>query len=113
MITKRRTQGARRSRWAAGPRETGRAAMKASVQRVVDTLQTLGVEAEITEFSESTRTAEEAARAVGATVGQIVKSLVFVAADGAPLLALASGAHRGDVKKLAAAVGGAVARGDP
>ena len=86
--------------------------MKATVQRVADALLSLGVEAEIIEFSESTRTAEEAARAVGATVGQIVKSLVFLAADGAPLLALASGAHRVDVKKLEAAVGGPVARAD-
>lgn len=86
--------------------------MKASVQRVAEALRALGVEAEITEFSESTRTAEEAARAAGATVGQIVKSLVFIAADGAPLLVLASGTHRVDMKKLAVAVGGPVARAD-
>ncbi len=56
--------------------------------------------AEVIEFPESTRTAVEAARAVGATVGQIVKSLVFVA-DGQPVLVLASGAHRVDPHKLA------------
>jgi len=55
---------------------------------------------EIVEFPESTRTAAEAARAVGATVGQFVKSLVFLA-DGQPVLVLASGAHRVDPDKLA------------
>ena len=83
--------------------------MKASVQRVADALAALGVEPEITEFAESTRTAEEAALAVGATVGQIVKSLVF-SAEGGPLLVLASGAHRVDMAKLARAAGGPVAR---
>lgn len=83
--------------------------MKASVQRVADALAALGVEPEITEFAESTRTAEEAALAVGATVGQIVKSLVFSAGNG-PLLVLASGAHRVDMAKLARAAGGPVAR---
>ena len=83
--------------------------MKASIQRVADALTALGVTPEITEFSESTRTAEEAARAVGASVGQIVKSLVF-SAEGGPLLVLASGAHRVDMTKLAVAAGGPVAR---
>jgi prolyl-tRNA editing enzyme YbaK/EbsC (Cys-tRNA(Pro) deacylase) len=83
--------------------------MKASVQKVADALAALGVTPQITEFAESTRTAEEAARAVGATVGQIVKSLVF-SAEGGPLLALASGAHRVDMAKLALAAGGPVAR---
>jgi Cys-tRNA(Pro) deacylase len=54
---------------------------------------------EIIEFPESTRTAAEAARAVGTTVAQIVKSLVFVA-DERPVLVLASGANRVDLKKL-------------
>lgn len=85
--------------------------MKASVQKVADALRALGVEPEITEFAESTRTAEEAAQAVGASVGQIVKSLVFTV-EGAPLLVLASGAHRVDMTKLAAVAGGAVSRPD-
>ena len=55
---------------------------------------------EIIEFPESTRTAAEAARAVGSMVGQIVKSLVFVA-DERPVLVLASGANRVDLEKLA------------
>jgi Cys-tRNA(Pro) deacylase len=83
--------------------------MKASVQRVVEALRAAGVDATVTEFSESTRTAEEAAAAVGATVGQIVKSLVFLA-DERPILALVSGAHRADTAKLAQAVGASISR---
>jgi prolyl-tRNA editing enzyme YbaK/EbsC (Cys-tRNA(Pro) deacylase) len=64
------------------------------------------VQLEIVTFAESTHTAEEAARAVGAEVGQIVKSLLFVGRDedGSPeaFLALVSGANRVDVARLAA-----------
>lgn len=83
--------------------------MKASVQRVADALAQLGIHAEIIEFSESTRTAEEAAAAVGCTVGQIVKSLVFMV-DGRPVLALVSGVNRVDTGLLAAVSGGQIAR---
>ena len=83
--------------------------MKASVQRVADTLAQLGIQAEITEFSESTRTAEEAAAAVGSTVGQIVKSLVFLAGE-RPVLALVAGTNRVDTAKLAAVAGGPITR---
>jgi prolyl-tRNA editing enzyme YbaK/EbsC (Cys-tRNA(Pro) deacylase) len=68
-----------------------------------------GVVVDIVSFPESTHTAAEAARAVGAELGQIVKSLVFVAPDdeGAlqPIIVLASGANRVDVARLAAVVG--------
>lgn len=85
--------------------------MKASVQRVADSLAQSGIQAEITEFTESTRTAEEAAAAVNSTVGQIVKSLVFLA-GGRPVLALVSGANRVDTGKLADAAGGSISRAD-
>ncbi len=58
----------------------------------------------VREFPEGTRTAEDAARAVGCDVAQIVKSLVFMA-DGEPVLAYISGAHRLDTAKLARAAG--------
>ena len=64
---------------------------------------------EIRRFPEGTKTALDAARAVGCEVSQIVKSLVF-RADGTPLLALTSGANRADVRKLAEAVGAAEVR---
>ena len=57
---------------------------------------------EVTEHPDGTRTAEDAARAIGVGVGQIVKSLVFMVGD-APVLALVSGPNRLDERKLAAA----------
>lgn len=83
--------------------------MKASVRRVADALARLGIQAEITEFSESTRTADEAAAAVNSTVGQIVKSLVFLVGE-QPVLAMVSGANRVDTDKLARVAGGPIAR---
>ena len=62
-------------------------------QRVQAALSAAGVAARIEAFPSSTRTAQEAAEAVGTSVGQIVKSLVFLA-GGAPVLALVSGATR-------------------
>ena len=59
---------------------------------------------EVRRFPEGTKTAPDAARAVGCEVGQIVKSLVFMA-DGEPLLALTSGANRADTAKLASWTG--------
>lgn len=85
--------------------------MKPSVERVVTALRAAGVSAEVTAFAESTRTAEEAAAAVGATVDQIVKSLVFLAGD-RPVLALVSGANRVDPAKLAEVAGAPIRRAD-
>jgi prolyl-tRNA editing enzyme YbaK/EbsC (Cys-tRNA(Pro) deacylase) len=72
---------------------------------VVDAAAKKGVTLDIVTFDESTHTAQEAARAVGAEVGQIVKSLVFVAehVEGPePCLVLVSGANTVDVSLLAA-----------
>lgn len=66
----------------------------------------------VLEFDASTRTAEEAAAAIGCTVAQIAKSLVFRAASGRPVLVIASGTNRVDEKKAAAAVGETIARAD-
>lgn len=78
--------------------------MHPSAQRVAEALKARGVESPIIEFPQSTRTAQEAAAAVGASVGQIAKSLVFLA-DGRPLLALVSGANRADLAKIAHLLG--------
>jgi len=63
----------------------------------------------VTAFDESTHTAEEAARAVGAEIGQIVKSLVFVLPTDAgglePVICLVSGPNRVDVTQLGAVLG--------
>jgi prolyl-tRNA editing enzyme YbaK/EbsC (Cys-tRNA(Pro) deacylase) len=64
----------------------------------------LGRPIEVRTFPEGTRTAEDAARAVGCDVAQIVKSLVFMA-DDAPVLALTSGANRVDTARLAEVLG--------
>jgi Cys-tRNA(Pro) deacylase len=86
--------------------------MNATVQRVVDAASAKSLQIEVREFPEGTRTAEDAAAAIGVAVGQIVKSLAF-AVDGAITLALVSGANRLDEAALAASSGGAkVARAD-
>jgi prolyl-tRNA editing enzyme YbaK/EbsC (Cys-tRNA(Pro) deacylase) len=81
----------------------------AGIQRVLDAAARKGVTLDIHVFDESTHTAGEAAAAVGAEIGQIVKSLVFVApADGGgiePILCLISGPNRVDLSRLAAATG--------
>jgi prolyl-tRNA editing enzyme YbaK/EbsC (Cys-tRNA(Pro) deacylase) len=64
----------------------------------------LGLALEVRRFPEGTRTAEDAARAIGCHVGQIVKSLVFMA-DGTPFLALTSGSNRADPARLSALLG--------
>jgi len=85
--------------------------LQEAARRVADALAAAGVEAEVRTYAESTRTAEEAAAAVGASVGQIVKSLVFLA-DGGPILALVSGANRLDTAKLAQIAGAKITRAD-
>jgi Cys-tRNA(Pro) deacylase len=85
--------------------------MSEAARRVADALAAAGVAAEVRTYAESTRTAEEAAAAVGASVGQIVKSLVFLA-DGRPVLALVSGANRLDAAKLAQIAGAKITRAD-
>jgi prolyl-tRNA editing enzyme YbaK/EbsC (Cys-tRNA(Pro) deacylase) len=79
-----------------------------AIGRVLDAAARKGVTLEVTHFSESTHTAEQAAAAVGAELGQIVKSLVFVAPrpDGLePVLCLVSGSNRVDLARLAAVTG--------
>ena len=83
--------------------------MHPNVERVVAAARAAGIELEVTRFPEGTRTAVDAARAVGCEVAQIVKSLVFVA-DDAPVLALVSGANRLDPERLAGAVGATAVR---
>jgi len=56
----------------------------------------LGPRFEVLEFDAGTRTAEDAAAAIGCTAAEIAKSLVFRAASGRPVLVVASGAHRID-----------------
>jgi prolyl-tRNA editing enzyme YbaK/EbsC (Cys-tRNA(Pro) deacylase) len=81
--------------------EPARQSLGNAVDRVSAALARAGVDAEIREFPEGTRTAPEAAAAVGCEVGQICKSLVFRVGD-EPLLVVASGANRVDEGRLGA-----------
>jgi Cys-tRNA(Pro) deacylase len=75
-----------------------------ATDRVRAALAERDLSVEIIEFPQGTRTAADAARAVGCTVAQIVKSLLFIA-DERPVLVLASGANRVDLRKLARLTG--------
>ena len=81
----------------------------AGIQRVLDAAARKGVTLDIHVFDASTHTAEDAAAAVGAEIGQIVKSIVFVAPAERgglePILCLISGPNRVDVARLAAVTG--------
>ena len=74
--------------------------------RVIAAAREAGLEITTRRFPEGTKTAADAAAAIGVAVGQIVKSLVF-AVDGEIVMAYVSGANQLDEKKLAAAAGGA------
>jgi prolyl-tRNA editing enzyme YbaK/EbsC (Cys-tRNA(Pro) deacylase) len=77
--------------------------------RVQAALTAAGVDARIEEFPSSTRTAQEAADTVGTSVGQIVKSLVFLAGN-SPVVALVSGINRLDTQRLAVLSGAAIGK---
>ena len=81
-------------------------ALHPNVVRVVEAGRALGLSIEPRRFPDGTKTAADAAAAIGVDIGQIVKSLIF-AVDGEVVLAYVSGANQLDEKKLAAAAGGA------
>ena len=74
--------------------------MHPSARKVADAALGRGLTIEVMEFDETTRTAPDAANAIGCQVAQIVKSLIFIA-NGEPVVALVSGANRLDERKLA------------
>jgi prolyl-tRNA editing enzyme YbaK/EbsC (Cys-tRNA(Pro) deacylase) len=73
--------------------------------KVLDAARELGLHVDVRRFPDGTRTAADAAAAIGVPVGAIVKSLVF-AVDGEVVMALVSGANQLDEAKLAHAAGG-------
>jgi prolyl-tRNA editing enzyme YbaK/EbsC (Cys-tRNA(Pro) deacylase) len=79
-----------------------------NVRAVLEGGAALGIAVVPVEFPDGTRTAEDAAAAIGVAVGQIVKSMVFLV-DDQPVVALVSGSNRVDEAKLAAAAGGTAA----
>jgi prolyl-tRNA editing enzyme YbaK/EbsC (Cys-tRNA(Pro) deacylase) len=76
-----------------------------NVDRVVAAGRALGIDISPRRFPDGTKTAQDAANAIGVQVGQIVKSLIF-AVDGEVVLAYVSGANQLDEAKLAEAAGG-------
>ncbi|WP_406148277.1 YbaK/EbsC family protein [Streptomyces sp. NBC_01012] len=72
--------------------------------RFAEALRELGLDVEVRRFPDATRTAVEAAAAVGCELGQIVKSLIFEA-DGVPVLVLMDGSSRVDVERVRAELG--------
>ena len=87
--------------------------LKDSAQRVRDALAARGFDFAVREFPQGTRTAAEAAAAIGCGVAQIAKSLVFrVRETDRPVLVIASGANRVDEKAVAALVGEKIGRAD-
>jgi prolyl-tRNA editing enzyme YbaK/EbsC (Cys-tRNA(Pro) deacylase) len=84
-----------------------------SAQRVQQALAARGLGLTVVELPQSTRTAAEAAAAVGCTVGQIAKSLIFRAKEsGRPVLVIASGSNRVDEKAVAALLGEGLGKAD-
>ena len=81
-------------------------AVHPNVVRVVEAGRALGIDIVPRRFPDGTKTALDAATAIGVDVGQIVKSLVF-AVDGEIVMAYVSGANQLDETKLAVAAGGA------
>ena len=79
------------------------------VERVARVLRDSGTEGRVEEFLTETPTAEDAARAAGTTLEQIVKSLVFVC-DGRYVLAMVPGDRRADARRVAEAAGATKAR---
>ena len=80
--------------------------LSSSAQRVQDALAEKGFSLQVVELPDTTRTAQEAADAIGCTAGQIAKSLIFKGKEsGRAVLVIASGDNRVDTKKIAAALG--------
>lgn len=84
-----------------------------SARKVQDALQAQGLQLEVVELPASTRTAVEAAQAIGCQVDQIVKSLVFKAKRSeSPVLVLASGGNRVNERRIEALIGEPLGKAD-
>ena len=85
--------------------------MHPNAEHVQSAILARGVGCQVVELPDSTRSAADAAEAIGCTLGQIVKSLLFLAGADA-VLVLTSGTNRVSLEKLAALLGGPLARAD-
>jgi len=88
--------------------------IKGSAQKVQEALSVLGISTTVREMPASTRTAKDAARAIGCTVGQIAKSLIFRGANsGRAILIIASGTNKVNERAMADVVGEPIERATP
>ncbi len=84
-----------------------------SAQSVQEVLRQKNLPLEVVELSASTRTAQDAAQAIGCTVAQIIKSLIFCTKeDKCPILVLVSGTNRADEKLVAQQIGAKIGKAD-
>jgi prolyl-tRNA editing enzyme YbaK/EbsC (Cys-tRNA(Pro) deacylase) len=88
--------------------------LSSSAQKIQDILNELGLNYVVIEFTESTRTAQEAADRVGCQLGQIVKSMIFKSKkSNKGILVLTSGANRVDENKVSQFTGEPITRAEP
>jgi prolyl-tRNA editing enzyme YbaK/EbsC (Cys-tRNA(Pro) deacylase) len=84
-----------------------------SAQKIQEALHSMGYAFKVVEFTESTRTAQDAAECVGCTLGQIVKSIIFKGrTSGKPILVLTSGSNRVDEIVISQYTGEPIIRAD-
>ena len=87
--------------------------LSSSAQKVQDLLTSQGFDCKVIEFTESTRTAQEAADRAGCLLGQIIKSLIFKGkTSNKPILVLTSGANRVDEKRISEYAGKSIVRAE-
>ncbi|HGG05311.1 MAG TPA: YbaK/EbsC family protein [Aliiroseovarius sp.] len=86
--------------------------MSKSLKRVRAALEAAGLNIDIIEMSDGTRTAEDAAAAAGCALDQIVKSMMFQGADGQAVLFLTAGGNQVDIQKASQVAGQALTRAD-
>jgi prolyl-tRNA editing enzyme YbaK/EbsC (Cys-tRNA(Pro) deacylase) len=88
-------------------------ALSQSAMKVQQALNTFGMQLEVIELPASTRTAQEAAQAIGCQVGQIAKSLIFQALTShKPIMVIASGSNRVSEKVIEGLIGEAIGKAD-
>ena len=84
-----------------------------SAQAVQDALHANGLQCEVKELPDTTRSAKDAAAAIGCEVREIAKSIVFKSSSGAPVLVIASGTNRVNEAKVAEVLGEGVTMASP
>ncbi len=89
-------------------------ALSPGAQKFQDALTALGETGEVVELPASTRTSAEAASAIGCSIGQIAKSIIFrTISTGRPVMVIASGINRVNEEKIQSLIGEAVKKADP